>query len=320
MARNGNICRLTLDVSETGFAKLGIERIAQPPTDDFAGTDMKLRGLPGAQVTKGANGVFRIVHDVREPLAREGVYFSGASFGDLLFDSKSGVMTMIPQRMPAGSDSATGAKFTYGRFLRFPIKVVCDVVQFGDEGFTIKIEDPTRRLGLLQCKLWLKSGDCEQPFSCVAQWFEFDDNMKPKKWTDLFEDQAVRLVQPYEKEFVLPIAVTPITDRMLVGLGRIGGKTPSIISRIEVDGRLVPMAGLSAKGSGDTVFVERVLPNTPAKQAGFQDGDVILTINGRPVKRPLEFTEALSRLEVGDAAVFTIQRKTETRELQLVLE
>ena len=58
--------------------------------------------------------------------------------------------------------------------------------------------------------------------------------------------------------------------------------------------------------------VVRVRPETAAEAAGFQVGDRILKVNGRPLDNPVAFETVYGRLRGGDTAEFEIQRQSET--------
>jgi uncharacterized iron-regulated protein len=80
---------------------------------------------------------------------------------------------------------------------------------------------------------------------------------------------------------------------------------------------LYPSLGLStAVGEGEAsrkvIFVS---PDTPAARAGFQAGDVLLTMDGAPVADREGLNQALASKRWGDAAVFTVQRGGERKTL-----
>jgi serine protease Do len=66
-------------------------------------------------------------------------------------------------------------------------------------------------------------------------------------------------------------------------------------------------------------LVLRVLSGSPAEAAGFQPGDVITAIAGRPVKNLHHFHETLFRQRPGDAVDVTVRREGQTVVLQPVL-
>jgi uncharacterized iron-regulated protein len=80
---------------------------------------------------------------------------------------------------------------------------------------------------------------------------------------------------------------------------------------------LYPSLGLStAVGEGEAsrkVFF--VSPDTPAARAGFQAGDVLLTMDGSPVADREGLNQALASKRWGDSSVFTVQRGGEMKTL-----
>ena len=71
---------------------------------------------------------------------------------------------------------------------------------------------------------------------------------------------------------------------------------------------------------GRGVVVSRVFQNSPAERAGFQSGDVILSVNERPVHSEAELRNQLGLAQVGQDASFQILREGQARSLQLSLQ
>ena len=65
--------------------------------------------------------------------------------------------------------------------------------------------------------------------------------------------------------------------------------------------------------------VVQVMPGSPADRAGLREGDVITTINGRPVRGSSELRNAVGLLRVGSRVTLEIVRQGRTRTLQAVL-
>jgi hypothetical protein len=83
------------------------------------------------------------------------------------------------------------------------------------------------------------------------------------------------------------------------------------------------MSGVILKASGrdfKTPTIYRVFPNSPAEQAGLLEGDVIVSINGRPAgELTLEEIEQIFKREDQECRL-VIKRGTETRQLKLKLK
>jgi 2-alkenal reductase len=72
------------------------------------------------------------------------------------------------------------------------------------------------------------------------------------------------------------------------------------------------------------VVVVRMAPNSPAERAGLRGvdprsgtlGDVIVAVNGNPVRRLADLTDALEQAGVGKAVELTVMRDGRTRTIQ----
>lgn len=79
---------------------------------------------------------------------------------------------------------------------------------------------------------------------------------------------------------------------------------------------LFPSLGLSTSGEGEAS--RKVLfasPDTPAAQAGFQPGDLLLTMDGAPIADRETLNRALAAKRWGDTAAFTVSRGGKTESL-----
>lgn len=71
---------------------------------------------------------------------------------------------------------------------------------------------------------------------------------------------------------------------------------------------------------GDGAEVVRVVPNSPAARAGIRLGDVILSVNGVPIRRAADVTSLLRRLKPGDRVQVEVLRGTQRLRLSVTLE
>ncbi len=104
----------------------------------------------------------------------------------------------------------------------------------------------------------------------------------------------------------------------------IGFAVPSALARAVIEqiarygevrrGRLGIAMQDVAQGEG--AEIAQVQPESPAARAGLKKGDVVLALNGRPVRSAAELRARLSVVPVGDAVELRLQRSKETRSVQ----
>jgi S1-C subfamily serine protease len=65
------------------------------------------------------------------------------------------------------------------------------------------------------------------------------------------------------------------------------------------------------------VLVVRVLPNTPAAKSGIRRGDVILEIDGQPVKTAAELQRIVENSHVGQVLQMKVQRANQSTSISV---
>lgn len=81
------------------------------------------------------------------------------------------------------------------------------------------------------------------------------------------------------------------------------------VSITNVDPNMAKALGLK---EAEGAFIAQVVPGEPAAAAGLLEGDIILKVNGNAVADASELIRAVSALEPGSTAKFTIYRKDKT--------
>ena len=67
-----------------------------------------------------------------------------------------------------------------------------------------------------------------------------------------------------------------------------------VIKQMEVSGEVRrPYVGVSFTEDGNGLAVVRIQPGSPAERSGIQLGDVVIEINGTPIRKAREFFEAV---------------------------
>src|SRR5207244_1526567 len=102
----------------------------------------------------------------------------------------------------------------------------------------------------------------------------------------------------------------------------IGFAVPSVLARAVMDqlirfgevkrGRL-GIAMQPVVGGGDGALIAEVEPNSPAAAAGLRKGDVVIALNGHPVRAPAELRARLGVVPAGESVDLKLQRGRETQ-------
>lgn len=116
--------------------------------------------------------------------------------------------------------------------------------------------------------------------------------------------------------FAIPIDLAGWVAKQLVEKGKVE-RSYLGVGIEQIDGRLARKLGVEqSKG----VLVAEVFPNTPAAEAGFHVGDVILSFDGQPVANPRELQEAVERTAPGSKHRVEALRDGQTIRLDVVVQ
>jgi serine protease Do len=90
--------------------------------------------------------------------------------------------------------------------------------------------------------------------------------------------------------------------RGFIGVG-IQPLTPALKSALSIDEKV------------DGALVSALMPDGPAQRAGLKVGDVIVSVDGQPIRTSRELLNQVARLKVGQAAPFSILRKGQAQSI-----
>src|SRR5262249_52090688 len=76
---------------------------------------------------------------------------------------------------------------------------------------------------------------------------------------------------------------------------------------------------LKANGVSEGVFVQTVAPGGPAEKAGVRDGDIIVAINGKPVRAGNDLVNTVTTTPVGTAVNITAVREGNRENFKVVV-
>jgi Do/DeqQ family serine protease len=80
---------------------------------------------------------------------------------------------------------------------------------------------------------------------------------------------------------------------------------------------LTPELAKSFGVSADGVLVNQVMPKSPAENAGIKVGDLILALDGKPIKDPRELQRMIAETDIGKSIEVTILRGKERRTVKI---
>ena len=103
-------------------------------------------------------------------------------------------------------------------------------------------------------------------------------------------------------------------DRMLAG--EIWGSLGMMAAGVNPDR---PMLGVRMNDSNGQVTVDKVFPNSPAKRAGIEDGDVILKIDGIAAEQMSDVVDQVSSSSAGDVLEVQIMRNNKEQSFKVKL-
>ena len=103
-------------------------------------------------------------------------------------------------------------------------------------------------------------------------------------------------------------------DRMLAG--EIWGSLGMMAAGVNPDR---PMLGVRMNDSNGQVTVDKVFPNSPAKRAGIEDGDVILKIDGISAEQMSDVVDQVSSSSAGDVLEVQIMRDDKEQSFKVKL-
>ena len=79
------------------------------------------------------------------------------------------------------------------------------------------------------------------------------------------------------------------------------------------------MLGVQAENVADGVRLTRILEKMPAAKAELKVGDVVTTLDGKPVKNVEEFNRSIESHKAGDRVVLVVRRDKETKNITATL-
>ncbi len=141
-----------------------------------------------------------------------------------------------------------------------------------------------------------------------------EDYHRPTDDSDKIDIDGLVKVATFVRESLVYLSER---DRPLTSTLGDGSKQPARATK----GRRVTLGTMpDFTFTGPGVKVGGITPNSPAAAAGILKGDILLTMDGKPLKDLRGFTDLLRESEPGDVAEFTIRRGDQELKLQATLK
>lgn len=277
-SRDAGCTFFILRISETGDCVAESTR-ETPPT--VRGQSVKIGSLPGAEIVKVEDGVYRVRHDFAKC--------------DLSAFPGSQNVAIRDKSLSFDQPAKEGAALCFRNAWRLPLELRLGVFDFGTNTLILQLSSQTGE------KLTANFYGPRSRAGFTASWHR--GMTQPQT---LFEKRNIDR-QSFKTAFRLPVPNEPIEERFWLVIG-VQGIAPMTVKSVTVSGRLSPLFGIGFDVRGETVFVPKVVAKSPAESAGVREGDVVLSINGEPPKSVKEAMSLLGKVAFGETATLVIRR------------
>lgn len=295
---------IVLDISATGNCTISVG--PRPADEEMPGEKIEVSSLPGAEVTRQKDGTLRIHHD-----------FDGgelSAFSDHGHVSvKDGLLVLEPKEGKPYPGKWAYAE--YSKRLRLPVRLALGVKEFGRNTFVIQLRNSATNEQLV---LNFVPKDGQDSFTLSASWRQ--GTGEQAKTTALVENATLGTEDNGKHEFRLPVPNAPQPNLLFWFRLGVRGDSPMMLENLTVAAHIVPTFGIGFGERGNTVFAERVLPNSLAERAGLKPGDVVTGINGNSPRSKQQAVSTMGEVEFGETVTLAIQRSGRRQTIRIKAE
>lgn len=295
---------IVLDISAKGDCTVSVE--PRPADEEMPGEEIEVSSLPGARVTKQKDGTLQIHHDFDE-----GELPAFSDHGHV--SVKNGVLALEPKEGEPYSGKWAYAE--YSKRLRLPMRLAIGVKEFGRNTLVIQLRNSATNEQLV-LNLVLKDG--QDSFTLSSSWRQGAGEQA--KTTTLLENATLGTEDNGKHEFRLPVPNAPQPNLLFWFRLGVRGDSPMTLESLTVAAHIVPTFGIGFGERGNTVFVERVLPNSLAERAGLKPGDVMTGISGKLPRSMRQAVSMMGDVEFGETVTLAIQRSGRRQTIRIKAE
>ena len=285
------LLRFTVSISETGEASMALSQPTKTESDD----DDK----SGVVRTKQDDGSWIQSFRFDQPQTMAAFTFArNVSVDD-------GFLVMKPGKSDKGDYLSSG--FSPRGRLRVPLRVDVDVESMrGNALLRMELNGGSVAYNANQLFfLYNNDGLSKEMFVEASTGQGEKAELRLKK-------ETVRLGEAWEKSFRLPIPNAKNNDVYGLLIGAFN-QCEVKVRRITITGQPIPLFGMGVDAQGPSVFVKMIVPNSLAKKAGIQEGDVVVTINGNEPKSTADALERMASVGFEQPCEIVVSRGSEKK-------
>ena len=285
------LLRFTVSISETGEASMALSQPTKTEGDD----DNK----SGVVRTKQDDGSWIQSFRFDQPQTMAALTFArNVSVDD-------GFLVMKPGKSDKGDYLSSG--FSPRGRLRVPLRVDVDVESMrGNALLRMELNGGSVAYNANQLFfLYNNDGLSKEMFVEASTGQGEKAELRLKK-------ETVRLGEAWEKSFRLPIPNAKNNDVYGLLIGAFN-QCEVKVRRITITGQPIPLFGMGVDAQGPSVFVKMIVPNSLAKKAGIQEGDVVVTINGNEPKSTADALERMASVGFEQPCEIVVSRGSEKK-------
>jgi hypothetical protein len=289
------LLRFTVSISETGEASVALSQPTKTEGDD----DNK----SGVVRTKQDNGSWIQSFRFDDPQTMAAFTFArNVSVND-------GFLVMKPGKSDKGDYLSSG--FSPKGRLRVPLRIDVDVESMqGNALLRMELNGGSVAYNANQLFFLYNNDGLSKEMVVEASTGQGDKaEMRLKK-------ETVRLGKAWEKSFRLPIPNAKNNDVYGLLIGAFN-QCEVKVRRITITGQPIPLFGMALDAQGPSVFVKMIVPNSLAKNAGIQEGDVVVTINGNEPKSMADALERMASVGFEQPCEIVVSRGSEKKTFTL---
>lgn len=302
--------RFCLAMTEDGTCHLKIAETSRPIdlATKIVGEPVSLPRFHHAEILKSANGVYRFIHSFDSP---DGLH-------DIFFTTRSARYESLDDSLTFWMSPGQRAGAWYWSRVRAPLRICYDRLYLAEEsGLVTRVSSP--RVGILGINLLRRRRSSTQ----VGIFFvKPARNGQEGRRTQILWPTSFNAFNGYTKSFKPPYQHFIRNEDFDVSFDAWSddGARGAKITKLLVQGSLVPNFGLSFSFRKSILSVHKVVPGSLADRTGIETGDVILSMNDEVRLSREDAERILSNASIGDVLSIRLRSNGQAKTVRMIAE